>query len=563
MKKSFLSSHIPGHQCSARFSSGQIAFWTLLLILASEILIVGLMCATPPISRDALIYHLAVPKLWLKHGGMYEIGQSFAYSPMNVNLLYLLCLSFGSDILPKFIHYFFGLATGFLIYKYLKDEKMGTNWALLGSLLFLSTPIVSRLSSEAYIDLGLTFFITLAVFAISRWRRCKYSQTRWLTISAVAAGLALGTDYSALISFVFLTLIVIYYYAKDRREPTKAVGYGICFAAIALLLFSPWCIRNYIWTSNPIYPHYNSFFNPHPLPSNPGNIQGSGISGFFRQRELAYGESFWEVLAIPIRFFFQGRDNSEQFFAGRLNPILVLALPFAFLGKALKRDRNFFLAFSAFFILSVYFVAAKYLRLILPALPPITILCAAGLKNLSEGLSKRHFLSSIVFGSIGIALLANGIYIIKRFHTIKPLPYVLGEETRDEFLSRTLGSYPAIHYINTHLPADARVSFILVGYRVYYIDRPFRIHAGYGMKMVSRMVQASNKKEDFVQSLHSLDSTHLLIRNNLFRKYLQDNFTSEEIKRFLSLTSTYWDPVYQDSNYTVFRIRLEPDSELL
>ena len=28
---------------------------------------------TPPISRDALIHHLAVPKLWLNHGGFYEI----------------------------------------------------------------------------------------------------------------------------------------------------------------------------------------------------------------------------------------------------------------------------------------------------------------------------------------------------------------------------------------------------------------------------------------------------------------------------------------------------------
>ena len=28
---------------------------------------------TPPISRDALIHHLAIPKLWLKHGGFYEI----------------------------------------------------------------------------------------------------------------------------------------------------------------------------------------------------------------------------------------------------------------------------------------------------------------------------------------------------------------------------------------------------------------------------------------------------------------------------------------------------------
>ena len=60
---------------------------------------------TPPISRDALIHHLAVPKLWLKHGRIYEIPWAdYAYYPMNINLLYAICLYFKNDIAPKFIH---------------------------------------------------------------------------------------------------------------------------------------------------------------------------------------------------------------------------------------------------------------------------------------------------------------------------------------------------------------------------------------------------------------------------------------------------------------------------
>ena len=524
-------------------------------MLLSHILIIGLLCATPPISRDALIYHLAIPKLWLKHGGIYEIPWSFAYSPMNINLLYLASLWLGSDILCKFVHFAFGLGTALLIYRYLKHEKLGTNWALLGSLMFLTTPIVTRLSSEAYIDLGLTFFVTLAVLGISRWRRSKYSRNRWLLVSGVATGIALGSDYSALIVLLFLGLMVVYFYAKDTQRQTKAVLYGIRFVLMALLLFAPWGIKNFVWTNNPLYPHYNSLFNPFPELSESGQIRERGVSGFFHLRELMYGESFWETLAIPIRFFFEGRDNSEQFFAGRLNPILILAVPFAFLGQTMKRDRALFLNFSVFFICAVYFIGAKYVHLIVPTLPVLTLLCVAGLKNLSERFTKQYLFAFIVFVSIGIALLFNSLYTRDRFNMIRPLPYILGKETRDQFLSRNLGSYPAMLYINQHLPGDAQVSLILVGNRGYYLDRAYRLHPGYGMETVKAMVQASDKPSAFVAYLRSLHSTHLLVRNDLFEKYLRDNLASDEIERFLALTSRYWERLYQDPGYTVFRIR--------
>ena len=73
--------------------------------------------SVPPVSRDALTHHLAIPKLYLKHGGMYEIpGLVFSYYPMNLDLLYMVPLFFGNDIIPKFIHFAFGVLTAGLIF---------------------------------------------------------------------------------------------------------------------------------------------------------------------------------------------------------------------------------------------------------------------------------------------------------------------------------------------------------------------------------------------------------------------------------------------------------------
>jgi len=96
----------------------------LLCIAVSGFLITEILLnLTPPISRDALIHHLAIPKLWLLHGGFYEIPWAdFSYFPMNIDLLYLIPLYFKNDIVPKFIHLAFGFGTGLLIYSYVKKS---------------------------------------------------------------------------------------------------------------------------------------------------------------------------------------------------------------------------------------------------------------------------------------------------------------------------------------------------------------------------------------------------------------------------------------------------------
>jgi hypothetical protein len=42
----------------------------------------------------------------------------------------------------------------------------------------------------------------------------------------------------------------------------KAIGCAFIFVFVSLLVFSPWMIKNYSQTKNPVYPLYNSWFNP-------------------------------------------------------------------------------------------------------------------------------------------------------------------------------------------------------------------------------------------------------------------------------------------------------------
>jgi hypothetical protein len=92
----------------------------VLLVLVLSVLVLS---AVPPVSRDALTHHLAVPKLWLKSGSMSEIpAVVFSYYPMNLDLLYLIPLYFGNDIIPKYIHFAFALLTAGLIFAFLKDR---------------------------------------------------------------------------------------------------------------------------------------------------------------------------------------------------------------------------------------------------------------------------------------------------------------------------------------------------------------------------------------------------------------------------------------------------------
>lgn len=523
------------------------------MCLVVSVVSVILLSLVPPISKDALVHHLAVPRLYIKHGGMYEIPfMDFSYYPMNLDLLYIIPLCFQNDIAPKFIHFSFGLLTAFLVFHYIR-KRTNLLYGLLGALLFLSIPVIVKLSITVYVDLGETFFSFGALVFLFKWMNSDF-RFRFLILSGVFCGLALGTKYNGLVTLALITLFIPFIYSRYHRGVRlpfiRPVAYGLGFLLVALLVFSPWMIRNYQWRNNPVYPLYNSFFNPPGKRAAPAESDGKPVRmnrGLFTYRSIIYKETGWQIALLPVRIFFQGRDGDPRYFDGKLNPLLLFLPFFAFFRlrddpEYLKREKKIMLVFSVLFFCIALFTSVLRIRYIAPIIPPLVILSLFGLKNLvtifdrhrNRGIKKAG-IPFIVLILIAVFSL-HAHYITGRFREVDPFSYISGKVGRDEYISRFIPEYPALIYINNTLDPDAKVLFIFLGKRGYYCDREYIFDIG----MMHDLIRNAEKPGDMAQGLRNRGITHLLVNYPLFERWMKDNFSSEKqgLTRTFFRTST-------------------------
>jgi uncharacterized membrane protein len=532
----------------------------LIVILIACIIILSLV---PPISRDALVQHLAVPKLYLKHGGMYEIPfMSFSYYPMNLDLLYLIPLYFGNDIVPKFIHFTFAILTAWLIFLYLK-KRTHRIYALFGILLFLSIPIIVKLSITAYIDLGIMFFSFASLLSLLRWMENGF-RPRFLIISGVLCGLGLGTKYNGLVTLFLLTLFVPFLYSRfhpgDKHSFFKAAEHAVLFFFVSIVVFSPWMIRDYHWRKNPIYPLYEHWINP---PEKPGSELGedlgesSGLGlGAFVIRKLIYQEKGWEIALVPVRVFFAGRDGSPKQFDGELNPFLLVFSLLAFWRikqdrEVVKSEKKIMLAFSALFFTIAFFTSDLRIRYIAPIIPPLVILSVLGLANgasfvqsMKGGTAKVVGLAAIG-SAMACALILNGEYVLRQFKFVEPFSYLSGKLSRDDYIARYRPEYPAMKFIDQNLPPSALVSFLFLGNRGYYCDRNYV----YGEHTFGTIVREAPSAEFILGALERSGVSHLLLYYPLFERWVGDNFHENKAKIIRDFLEKYTRVSYTYNNF--------------
>ena len=482
---------------------------------------------------------------------------------MNVDLIYLVPLMFGNDVFPAFIHMLFGWGTGYLVYRYLRDRE-GRTWGLLGLLIFASTPMVMRLSITAYVDLGMIFFTTASVLAFLQWRDGGYGEAKWLFLSAVCMGLAAGTKYNAFISWVFLNGAVCFLFARDTGKQYQALRWGAVFFLVALAVVSPWLVKNLELRGNPVFPLFDNLFTFIYGGREPASfltaadIRGHGFN-FLRNRTLLYQESPLEICLLPLRIFYEGRDHSLQYFDGVLNPLLGLTIPFAFMG-GVKDNRGLFLSFIGFVFVFSLLTADLRIRYILPILPFLTILAVIGMRNVMGRLQGLGFRARkvLMWPIIVIAIVLIGqnvFYLTKQFSTIQPFPYLMGRESRDEFLSRTVASYPAVAFINRNLPQDAVIYLLYLSGRGYYLDREYLHHVGLETPIVRAMGRASTDAATMSSFLRSLGGTHLLVQEGLLVKAIHDNTPEENVGKVMETLAQSLIKVYESNGHAVYQIR--------
>lgn len=532
----------------------------LIAALITLILSVFMLGSVPPTSRDALTHHLAIPKLWIENGSIYPIHHLvFSYYPMNIELLYLIPLYYGNDIIPKYIHYLFGLATAWMIFSYLK-KRTSKPLALFGSFLFLSTPIIVKLSTTAYVDLGLIFFSWGSIYQLIQWCHSRYS-FKHLIFSAILCGLCLGTKYNGLLVLCLLTLFIPIIYSRTISENQynfkRAVGYPIVFIFIAFSVYSPWMIRNFRLTGNPIYPLYNKQISGKSDETTFSNMSMKP----WMQRKLIYKESAMQTLLIPLRVFFQGKDDNPRYFDGKLNPIL-LFFPLILLimrrndNKIFKIEMLFFASFTALFILYASFMVDMRIRYIAPVIPLLIILTVFGLQELLKWINSfniswiRVVCLCVLFTAVIFFISLNISYTIELFHKVNPVPYISGKISREDYLKNNLPDFQAINFIN-HLKNDNKKIFAMfVGRQLYYFDKPVE----FGSQTFKKIIDRFETEKALTNYFQAKGFTYCIIGIEYFKNWANLVFTDEQKKIVSDWLSNSCRLLFSKNGYAVFQL---------
>lgn len=469
----------------------------------------------PIVSRDALIYHLAVPKWWLLADRVVEVPwHEWSHFPLMLSGAYAGFLQLGLERVTPLYHLSYlvvlaGMVMAFAYYKF-QDAEL----ALLGGGIAVAMPLAVKLGSEPMADLAVAVFFGLAVVVVTVWTELR-APLRAVTTAGIALGLAFSTKYNALLAGV-IALPTAALFLKRLRYPFRSIAQALgVVAAVALILYLPWPLKNAVHTGNPLYPFLASVFG------GADELPFLGEVGPIRYRLDGYGESILDLCLIPFRMLFFGQDDSPRQFDGLLSPILLFAL-----GSVLtKRDLGIF-PWIRFYgaLCSLYFVSSLFLfyalvRYQMPVIFPLLSLMTAGILAVSE-LRGGIYQSRIYRGVFVAQLLWCGFYSVALLGKTHALEYLVSEDRPSDYLRRHLSEYRVAEAVNAKLPENAVVYLLFTGNRYYYYDRAVR-GAYFSAGPILAALKVESSSEAVLAAFRRQGVTHLAIHDRRTMEALQ------------------------------------------
>lgn len=428
----------------------------ILFLLTAQILINFIGVFGPEFGFDALWYHLTFPKIYLlNHSIVYIPGGLLYYSvmPKLTEMLYIASLSFGNEILAKFVHFSFGLLSCIAIYS-LSRKFLDKKLSIIAVAIFYSNLVVGWQSITAYIDLGRTFFEIMALWGFinfiketpySRLARSLFAKRMWLIESAVMLGLATTAKLLSLGSLLIFTTFLIYEYLSEKNKNLRELITNILvYWFIVFLIPLPWFIFSFIHTGNPVYPFFS---HTYPI-----------VLNFNLFNPFNFVKELW--------IFFTGLSDHISFLYIIFLPLIIIYF------RKFNRLLKIISAYSLLAIILWYLTPRTGGgRFILPYLPAFSIVVAGMVKELKD----KKYIYKISIVLVLTAMLFSIGY--RGFANLKYVPVIIGKESKDEFLIKHLNFsfgdfYDTDGYFKKNIKSSDRV--LLYGFHnLYYIEFPF------------------------------------------------------------------------------------------
>ncbi len=433
-------------------------------------------CFMPPGAHewDSLSYHLAAPKAFLRAGRLIELPTDHhSYFPFLAQMLFAVGLAFDGYSAAKLVHFMFGLlSVGATLA--LASRHLPTWAAWLATLIVGLAPMAVWESGIAYIELAQTFYVTLALHGLLRLMETR--DRREAAASGTMCGLALAVKTLSLIPVVGLVCLAA---LKTRARCALLV------ALPALIVGSPFYIRTWALTGNPVYPFAFSVFGGKNWDAERARLYASEHTGFGlnaalpsladdlkparspyvapsvtdRLRNLALAP--FMLVAAP-RIFHNYNDPSPH---NTLGFLWLALLPLALL----PRTRGVNLAVPAM-LLAFWYVtwsaSMQYMRYLIPALPIAALMGAAGAYRLAaSGTVPRAAFAVLV------AVQAGMLWAHTLPQAFADLQTLRSPEGIERAVARGVNVYAAQTVLNASL-SESQGVVLFEETRGFYLDRP-------------------------------------------------------------------------------------------
>jgi len=414
----------------------------LLGILIIQVFVNFLGAISPELSFDALWYHLTPPKLYVQNHQIFHIPGwllSVSTLPRLTEMFYTVALLFGDEILAKIIHFFFGILAAVSLFNLLK-RYLSSKFTLLGVVTFYTMLIVGWQSTTAYVDLARTFFEILALDLFLQWVENK--EDNYLFEAAILTGLAISSKILAFGTLVTLAILILLV-GKERRFKRLAN-----FSIVATIVVLPWLTLSFVNTGNPLFPLLGG-------PKEP-NFSVSGPNYHWLMMNFSKLPLFlWKATIYP--------DDI-------ISPVYLVFLPLVLI---FVWNQKLPIKITALYcLLGVFFAPTTSNRYLLPYLPGLTLVTFSVIENfLSQKKSMKKIFFAIILFSIFLNTASRGLA------TRKFLPYLLGRETKEEFLSRNLNfSFGDFYDIDGWFARNIKKDDLVLIYGIhnlYYVNFPY------------------------------------------------------------------------------------------
>ena len=222
------------------------------------------LCAlTPEVRSDPIRYHISLANQYAVRGGIEPLRETVWWSiPQYAECLYALGIALCNDTLAKLFHWWAGVISTLGVFA-IADRWFGRSAAWWAVTLWITTPMVSYEAGTTYVELILVLWVQFAIWSGSKalaesdWR----GSLGWLTLSGLAVGMSFGTKFTALaVQGVPWLIFPLALALRHRGTPLRSLLLSGVPCLAVLVADSPWLLRNYRLTGNPLYPLYNSLF---------------------------------------------------------------------------------------------------------------------------------------------------------------------------------------------------------------------------------------------------------------------------------------------------------------